>query len=198
FRRSWATRMPASIKHTSTKECNAQAAFLGRPSDDALHKAVTHMSRYVDPRAPTEPTPAEIDALKADSEIVRLRELRDQLSREVREESGTIKRAEAEKTKMYQMYKKANDALRYAKAKSLKEATASTRNRFFDTIDTIEINKQLDPSLLDLDKDDWEPKKVEHHLEERSLVADLICRSTFDLSDKDKLDHRIQTTNAIL
>jgi Protein of unknown function (DUF3435) len=34
--------------------CNVQAAFLGRPSADALIKAASHMSRYVDPRAPTE------------------------------------------------------------------------------------------------------------------------------------------------
>jgi len=179
-------------------QCNVQAAFLGRPSEDALYKAVTHMSRYVDPRAPIEPTSEEIDALKADSGIVHLRELRDQLSREVREESGTIKKAEAEGTKMYQMYKKANDDLRCAKKNSLKEAVTYSRQRFFDTIDTIEINIQLDLSFLDLNKDDSEPRKVVHRLEERRLVADLICRSTFGLNDQAKLNHRIQTANAIL
>ena len=179
-------------------QCNVQAAFLGRPSDDALYKAVTHMSRYVDPRAPVLPALTEIDALKVDSEIVHLRELRDQLSREVREESGTIKKAEAEGTKLYQLYKKANDDFRCAKAKSLKNATTYTRQQFFDTIDTIEINKQLDLSLLDLNNDDWEPKRVEHDLEERRLVAGLICRSTFDLSEQAKLDHRNQTASAIL
>lgn len=179
-------------------QCDVEAAFLGRPSHDALFRAVTHMSRYVDPRAPTEPTSAEIDALKTDPEIVDLRELRDLLSREVRQESGTLKKAEAEGTKLYQLYKKANDAFRCAKAKLLKAAKKNIRQQFFDTIDTIEINKQLDPALLDLDGKGWEPQKVVHHLEERRVVADLLCKGTFDLSDRAKLGHRIQTAKAIL
>ena len=156
------------------------------------------MSRYVDPRAPTGLTSVEIDTLKADPEIIHLRELRDRLSHEVREESGTIRKAEAEGTKLYQMYKKANNAFNCAKAKSLNAAKKSTRQQFFDTIDTIEINKQLEPSFLDLNEDDWQPEKVEHHLKERRLVAGLLCNSTFNLSDQAKLDHRIKTANAII
>ncbi len=69
-------------------QCDVQAAFLGRPSSSALFKAVTHMSRYVDPRAPTELTPTQTNALKADPEIVQLRQLRNRLAYEAREESG--------------------------------------------------------------------------------------------------------------
>lgn len=88
-------------------QCDVQAAFLGRPSSTALFKAVTHMSRHVDPRAPTDLSPEEIQVLKADSSVVLLRELRDRLSLEAREESGTLKSAESEGTKLYQMYKQA-------------------------------------------------------------------------------------------
>ena len=96
-------------------QCDVQAAFLGQPSSTALFKAVTHISRHADPRAPTEPTADEINALKVDPVIVQLRELRDRLSNEARKEAGTLKKAEAEGTKIYQMYKKANRALHSAK-----------------------------------------------------------------------------------
>jgi len=108
-----------------------EVAFLGKPSHDALFKAVTHISRYVDPRAPTDPTSVEIDALKADSEIVDLRVLRDRLSHEVREEPGTIRKAEADRTELYQLYKKANDDFRCAKAKLLNAAKKSTPTAVF-------------------------------------------------------------------
>jgi hypothetical protein len=179
-------------------QCDVQAAFLGRPSSTALFKAVTHMSRYVDPRAPTDLGSEEINALKADSGIVQLRELRDRLSHEAQEESGTLKKAEAEGTKIYQMYKTADRELRCAKAKVLKSAKKVARQQFFDTISTIEINRQLNLSLLDLNKDDWEPKKVEHNLEERRIVADLICKDTYNMSGQDKLSHRIRTVNALV
>jgi hypothetical protein len=179
-------------------QCDVQAAFLGRPSSRALFKAVTHMSRYADPRAPTELASEEVDILKADPAIVQLRELRDRLSREARQESGTLKKAEAQRTKIYQVYKEADKGLRSAKAKALNSAKKVARQQFFDTISTIEINKQLDLFLLDLNEGDWEPKQVEHHLEERRVAADLICKDTSDFSDQDKLHHRISTANALV
>ncbi|KAF2471333.1 uncharacterized protein BDR25DRAFT_223650 [Lindgomyces ingoldianus] len=179
-------------------QCDVQAAFLIRPSSTALFKAVTHMSRYMDPRAPTDPTPEQVNALKVEPEIVQLRKLRDQLSAEARRESGTFKAVETERTKMYQMYKKAEQDLRCAKAKALNSAKRSTRQRFFDTINTIEIDRQLNLSLLDLNEDDWEPEKVEHQLEERRVVAQLICKDIQDLTDQCKFDHRIRTVNALI
>lgn len=175
-----------------------QAAFLERPSFIALFKAVTHMSRYVDLRAPTELTPTQIDALKADSEIVQLRQLWDRLSYEACEESGTVKNAQAEGTKIYQMYKKAGDALQCAKVKLRNSVKKESRQQFFDTIDTIEINKQLDLSLLDLDEEDWEPQKVKHCLEEWRQAAELICKELSDLSDQAKFDHRIRTVDMLV
>ncbi|KIX01209.1 uncharacterized protein Z518_08934 [Rhinocladiella mackenziei CBS 650.93] len=179
-------------------QCDVQAAFLDQPSSGALFKAVTHMSRHADPRAPTEPTSDEVNALKADPVIVQLRELRDRLSNEARKESGTLKKAEAKGTKIYRMYKEADRALRSAKMTALNSAKKATRQQFFDTISTIEINKQLDLSMLDLNEGDWEPKKVEHYLEERRVVADIICQDAYELSDQDKFRHRIRTANALV
>ena len=130
--------------------------------------------------------------------IVQLRELRDRLSNEARKESGTLRKAEAEGSKIYQMYKESDRALRSAKMTALNSAKKAARQQFFGTISTIEINKQLDHSMLDLNEGDWEPKKVEHHLEERRVVADLICQDTCELSDRDKFCHRIRTANALV
>ncbi len=144
-------------------QCGVQAAFLGQPSSKALFKAVTHMSRHADPRAPRELASDEVDALKADPAIVQLRELRDRLTTEARKESGTLRKVEAEGTKIYEMYKEAERALRSANIIALNSAKKAARQQFFDTISTIEINKQLDLSMLDLNEGDWEPKKVEHY-----------------------------------
>jgi hypothetical protein len=158
-------------------QCDVQAAFLGQTSSKALFKAVTHMSRHADPRAPTELPSDDVDALKSDLVTVQLRELRDRLTSEAREESGSLKQTENEGTEIYQMYNEADRALRSATATAPKSAKKAARQQFFNTISTIEINKQLDLSMLDLNEGDWEPKKVEHRLEERRVV----CRTPASL-----------------
>ncbi|KIX09925.1 uncharacterized protein Z518_01006 [Rhinocladiella mackenziei CBS 650.93] len=139
----------------------------------------SHMSRYADLRAPTELHSDDVDALKADPAMVQLRERRDRLTNEARKESGTLRKAEAEGTKIDQMYKEVDRALRSAKMTALDSAKKASRQQFFDTISTIEINEQLDLSMLDLNEGDWEPKKVEHHLEERRVVADLFPKTIY-------------------
>jgi Protein of unknown function (DUF3435) len=129
------------------------------------------MSRYVDPQASTQLTSDEVTNLRLGPEIGKLKELRDRLSKEVRSESGTIKRAEAAVTKICLLYQKASDALDCAKEKLMKSGRKHARTYFFNTINTIEINKQLeDSSLLGLDADERKPPKVEYHLEERSRL----------------------------
>ncbi|KAH7124710.1 hypothetical protein EDB81DRAFT_606118, partial [Dactylonectria macrodidyma] len=55
------------------------AAFLGRPSANALMKAASHMSRFVDSRAPTTASPEELAKLRDSSNLAQLVELRDNL-----------------------------------------------------------------------------------------------------------------------
>jgi hypothetical protein len=180
-------------------QCHVQAAFLGQPSAKALLKAVTHMSRHVDPRAPAGLTAEAAAELRLDPEVGKLKELRDHLSREVQSQSGTIKKAEQAGTKLYQMYKKASDALRCAKQKLVNSAKKCSRTQYFNTIDTIEINKQLeDHTQLGLDADEWTAPVVEHQLKERQEVASLIPVDMTQLDDQTKVEHRIRTGNALL
>lgn len=179
-------------------QCDVQAAFLGKPSSTALFKAATHMSRYVDPRAPTEPPPGDLDAFKTSPEMVKLRQLRDHLSKEVRRESRTLKNAAVEGTEMYQMYKNAEDALRSAKAKLRKSARKEARGRFFETIDTEEINKQLHPAFPDTEDCVWEPERVEHTLKERTLAAELLGEKTTDQTTQAQLEHRMKVIKTLV
>jgi Protein of unknown function (DUF3435) len=82
--------------------CDIQAAFLGRPSADALIKAASYMSRYIDLRAPTDISDLKLNKLKTDPDIVKYRQLRDNLSRDIRAEFSTIKKSEG--TKIYKIY----------------------------------------------------------------------------------------------
>lgn len=179
-------------------QCDVQAAFLGRPSSTVLFKAATHMSRYVDPRAPTELTAQQLDELRAHPDILQLRQRRDDLSREVRRQFGTLKQAAAEGSKTYQLYKHADDALRCAKAKMRRLAQKETRQEFFESINVREIRTQLDPSFLDLEDCSWQQKQVEHVLAERGLVADLLCGDNTYKTDRVQTEHRIKTIDALI
>jgi hypothetical protein len=101
--------------------CDVQAAFLGRPSADALFKAMAHMSRDVDPRAPTQLTKDEVTDLKTHPLIVELRVRRDVLSKEARKTHGTLKRAKEAGGVMHELYNEANSDLNNAKTKLRKE-----------------------------------------------------------------------------
>lgn len=70
-------------------QVDVESAFLGRHSDVALIKAASHMSRFVNPRAPTKAS-AEGIAAQVTPDVLALKELRDHLSCEVRRDSGTI------------------------------------------------------------------------------------------------------------
>lgn len=176
--------------------CDVQAAFLGRPSADALIKAASHMSRYVDPRAPTELTEPEVDTLKTHPRIVKLRQLRDSLSQALRDEYGTI--AKATGTEMYEMYKKARNALQCAKVKLRKSALKESREHFFNTIDTKEINDQLNDSLYNADRESWKPETVVHNSEERRYIAEFLCDQSSGLTEEASLDRRIRMIKAMV
>ncbi|KAE8334283.1 hypothetical protein BDV24DRAFT_173079 [Aspergillus arachidicola] len=180
-------------------QCHVQAAFLGMPSENALMNILSHQSRYVDPRAPAhfdDLTSTQRASISSHPEIIRLRELRDSLAAEAKELYGSSKNAAG--TKIGELKAKAEANLRCAKAKLKKEALNAARGEFFDTIDTKEINKQLDPSFIDIDDNEYHPESVVHKLEERRRIADLMKLPIKDLSEKEALDHRLALSNALI
>ena len=65
------------------------------------------------------------------------------------------------------MYQTTNLQFQNEKNKLYGSAKKGFRQQFFDTIDTQEVNEQLELSLLDLDRKDWKPDMVEYELAER-------------------------------
>jgi hypothetical protein len=63
-------------------QCDVQAAFLRRPSADAIFKVISHVSRFADPRAPTKLMDSSLNLLKRHPNIMKFRQIRDSLSQE--------------------------------------------------------------------------------------------------------------------
>lgn len=122
--------------------------------------------------------------------------MRDSLAKEAKEMYGSMKNAAG--TKIGELKAKTEAALRCAKAKLKKDTFEGARGEFFSTIDTLEINRQLDPSLLDIDKQAYAPEKIVHRLDERRQVAELMQISMQDLSEKNDMAQRVTLVNALI
>jgi hypothetical protein len=176
--------------------CDVQAAFLGRPSADALIKAAGHMSRFVDPRAPVDLPETEVNKLKTHADIVKLRQLQDGYSQAIRDQYGAIGKSAG--TELHAMYQKAKHALKCARVKLRKSASKEYREQYFNTIDTKEVNQQLGLAVPDLKPDGWKPEAVVHDSEERRLIAAMLCDQTPGLTEEARLDRRIRTIKAMV
>jgi len=179
-------------------QCDVQAAFLGRPSADAILKSVSHMSRDVDPRAPTKLTNNEVNSLKTHPLVVELRQRRDTISQEAKRIHGTLKKAEVAGSMIYKLYKQATSDLEQAKKRLIRERVQESRTEFFDRIETEDARRQLSLSALDLKEEEWKPLQVEHTLMERRHVAKLLCEPRSELTPRERVDYRANTINALV
>jgi hypothetical protein len=178
-------------------QCDVQAAFLGRPSANALFKSMSHMKRDVDARAPTTLTDSEKDSLKTHPLLIELRELRDNLSYEARKEYKTLKLAEQNGSKIYELYQQAKFDLENTKQRLIRNKKKESRKDFFDRIETEDARRQLGISALDF-QENWKPTQLKHTLEEREQVARLLCNHPSDLTPQGKLRYRIKTIEALV
>jgi hypothetical protein len=178
--------------------CDVQAAFLGRPSATALLKSMSHMSRDIDPRAPNDMSDADKDALKIHPLIVEFRERRDTLSKEVKREFGTLKKAKAAGSITYKLYQEANSDFGNLKQKLRRTKRNESRKEFFETIETEDARRQLRRVALGLKKEEWQPVKAEHILVERTRVIELLFEPSPRTTPEEKLEHRIQTIDALV
>jgi hypothetical protein len=128
------------------------------------------MSRSRDPRAPTNLTAEQLSAVGRHPKLVELRQSRDDLSAEIRSRYGKIKNAKG--TELHDRYKQLSWALgnerKYLKTLALDE----TREQYFRTIDTQEVERQLTRPSTGLEIIPTHTDVVNHTFEERSRVAD--------------------------
>ncbi|KAJ5110122.1 hypothetical protein N7532_002767 [Penicillium argentinense] len=137
-----------------------------------------------------------VTSLSNHPEILRLQQMRDSLALEARALYGSMKKASG--TKIGELKAKAEAALRATKKKLKEAAFNGARSEFFATIDTLEINKQLDPSLMDMNHDMYEPDKIVHHLKERREVAELMQLPHQDLPEREDMMRRVTLINALI
>lgn len=67
---------------------------------------------------------------------------------------------------MHEIFGKAKSTLRRQTIKLRRSALQESRKQFFETMEMEDINGQLDPLSLSLDKDIRKPDVVRHYLEE--------------------------------
>ena len=77
----------------------------------------------------------------------------------------TLKRAEAVRSKIYNLYKQANLDLEHTKKRIKKEKLLKLQAKFFNTIKTKDIRRQLSLSALNLDKAEQKLELVKYSLE---------------------------------
>ncbi|KAK3326655.1 hypothetical protein B0H66DRAFT_617775 [Apodospora peruviana] len=91
-----------------------------------------------------------------------------------------------------------------AKVKSInvlirKVAKKNTRQKFFNEINTIEINKQIrneQSAYLDALNNTFD-QQPSHRLEERKMLAELICADAENLDEETKLRYRLYMTDTL-
>lgn len=179
-------------------QCDVQAAFLGRPSADALLKSISHMSRDVDSRAPTELTDDQKNSLKTHPLIVELRGRRDAISAEAQRMYGTLENAKKNDPKIYALYRGAQAQFDSTKKSLEREKKQETRLQFFDRIETEDAQRQLSLLALDLKEEEWKPTHVKHTLPERRRAAELLCNPPSDLTPPGKVRYRAATIDALV
>lgn len=177
-------------------QCDVQAAFLGRPCEQAIFRSLGHMSRDIDPRAPTQLTNEYIDELKQHPLIVEFRERRDALSKAVKDEHGTHKNARAVESETLKLYDQAKLDLESAKKRLKRGKLYETRKEFFENIETQDAQRQLGLAAIGLDEE-WKSKEKGGLSPERKRVADLLCQNISGLDEKEKLQYRMKTIAAM-
>jgi hypothetical protein len=171
-------------------KCDVQAAFLGRPSEKALLRAVGQMSLTADPRAPTRLNAGQSSELATNQIIVKLTKKRDALTAAIKQSRSL---PDAKLAILWEKKKEANSALKAEKTKLRHYLKAKSRKEYFRNIDTRELEAQfIDPAPRKPSSDGLTPDVIVHKLKERVRVAKILCYLPTDLTEHENLVRRIK------
>ncbi|KAI9855621.1 MAG: hypothetical protein M1824_005948 [Vezdaea acicularis] len=131
------------FKHyiSQTVAVDTQSAYLGTPARKDLMQAVGHMSATRDPRVPKKLTDDQKAEIARDVSLSKLRKIRDELSGQLRLQSGKIKLGKG--TSLYQEYQNAHKDYRSRRMVLAREKLVKSRETFFANINGLEIRQQL-------------------------------------------------------
>ncbi|KAH0545274.1 hypothetical protein FGG08_000573 [Glutinoglossum americanum] len=162
---------------------DVQSAYLGRPARDALIRAVGRMSLARDPHAPNALSPKMLSEIKHHPRIMELQKKRRVVSAKIRLNYRKIKNAKG--TDAYRRYTQLCGNIASERQFLRSSKLEDIRREFFNTINTIEIERQLSGCQASEIKD----LEVAHFtFDERSrLVNVLFAFSDNVMTDKSRL-----------
>src|SRR5437762_3299989 len=155
---------------------DCQAIYLGSPSRDDLVRAVGRLAR--DALAPTALTDAQKFQISNDRRVLKLCQRRQYCADKIKKDLGfpTIKAAKG--TEWYQRHEAIQADINNLKRQLSDACLNQAIQEFHDTIDTIEINNQLQGIMP---TEVLTPSTMEYEIEERATAAKLFFKSLDNL-----------------
>ena len=147
-----------------------QSIYFGSPSQDLLIKSVARMGLSRDRRAPTELDDDQLEEVRNNPELRALRDEREEYKNRIYGK-GLYPVTKAKGTKLYQQYKETKRNIGTTYQRLQRERLMTAIREFHDSIDTIEIARQLSgkgpTEVLTL-------PRVEFELRERATIAGML------------------------
>ena len=163
---------------------DVQAAYLGRPSEDALIEAAGRMSRSIDPRLPKTLSDDQLSQIECHAKVQELSRSREILRAEIISLHEKIGHAVG--TPMHDKYTQLSRALRNEKQYQKMALLKEVRDRHHQEAPVNDIQRQLNgSSFLISDRDSAAPDIATHTFAERSRIAKTFFSGPISLVDED-------------
>jgi Protein of unknown function (DUF3435) len=167
---------------------HAQLVFLGKPQADDLLREISTMGWRRDPRAPTELTTDERESLKKNPSIL---ELKDEL-RQIQSRLENLHIDDSERDRLAKRTRELGTEVQRTRVALFRKAKRLKRKQYFDTVDIIAIEKQLNHPGQEDKEDDHQPPQVTYQLPAREAVVRCLYDGLKDLDEEAAWERRKQ------
>lgn len=172
---------------------NTQDAFLERDvSDDGLTRAFAHMSIRCNPGIPKEVPPAVLRALPPDPDIADLERRYTTMFQQLRHRYKFVKRAPPKEVKEYQDLGR---QLTNARKSFKEEVSREFKRDYIFRFHNEQMKRQLDKTYV---TDVYVEPVVQHQLEERTRLQQILCDFSTDLGMKDIIRRKTRAINLMV
>jgi hypothetical protein len=175
-------------------ERDFSSIYFGTPPQDELVRAVARMGLAWDKRAPTALTPEQKQEVRDHPDLVRLRQRRDRHRQKLRH-MGHYPLHTAAGHPRYIRYKELERRINSVTASLKKQRLEHEIRLFHDTIDDLEIERQLDGRSV---AKPHVPRTVQFESAERTLVAKFVSISLDTSQDNKVLGGKITFIKALV
>lgn len=172
---------------------DVQSAYFGYTARESIIRAVGRMSLTRDPRVPKELSDEHKAAIDRDPRLVKMCGQQQCLAKIMKRKHGSIPKAKG--TDLYREYTQLGNAIRNERQSLHRAAFGNVREEFFETIDTIEIERQLLGLSVSEEFKVEDKEDIQFTFEERARLARNLFRSS-DCSAEDPRElhaRRVQT-----